>query len=241
MEDYKIIEVNDPNQMVDILKLQASTILSDVTEQLKADILPNREDFETEEEYEIIKRMTMMQLVDDISAVKKEVFCGILDTYNNFITEMNTFMSESKKQNKESLVMREYASYDMKKAGIITLGVSVIFPIAAPFLIVINLPRIGMDALLKKYHNMRLERNEALYEVFKSIQDPFYEFTNTLRSDYHASNKELKELKDKAIEGEDVLPQLIQIIEPERVGLQSTNLLEEQEEQKKLIKEIEKR
>ena len=65
-----------------------------------------------------------------------------------------------------------------------------------------------------------------LLKEIKEVQDPFYELIDTLRTDYHRSNEELKELEEKAINGEDISSALIEFMNPERIGLERIDLKE---------------
>lgn len=75
-----------------------------------------------------------------------------------------------------------------------------------------------------------------------SHQDVFYEYIDILRTDYHKSNKELDELKRRAMNGENIMPELFEIVSPERVGLDASflELSEEElgEDNFKLVKKI---
>ena len=75
-----------------------------------------------------------------------------------------------------------------------------------------------------------------------SHQDVFYEYIDILRTDYHKSNKELDELKRRAMNGENIMPELFEIVSPERVGLDASflELSEEElgENNFKLVKKI---
>ncbi len=220
MEEYNIIEVNDPTGAVNVLKMQASATLSSYYELLKEASLPKREDYNSEEEYQVVLRMQELELIAEIKDIKHAVFDSILHSYNDFITEKNMFEAQAKRENKESIEIIPEASKDMKITLAITIGGSVLLPIAAPILLVLNVPRIGVDVLTSKYHKTRLMHNLFMEEQFKRIQDPFYELVDTLRSDYHLSNKELKELEEKAINGENISNELLKYLDPRRVNLE---------------------
>jgi len=221
------------------LKTEVSLVLSSIYDETKESISMEREDYETEEEYQIMHRINELELLDEIKEIKHAIFSGLLDTYNDLVMDSNMFRSKVSSDRRESEEMIDLASYDMKKAGIITIGGSLLLPIIAPLLIIFNGPRIGLDCLTKKYHSERLEYNEKLLKEIKEIQDPFYEFINTLRTDYHRSNEELKELEKRALNGEDISNLLIEYINPERIGLERIDLKEFPfDEELKYIKRI---
>ena len=239
MEEFNVIEINNPTQVVDILKTEVSLILSNMYEEAKENISIKREDYETEEEYQVMLCINELKLLDEIKEVKHNIFSGLLDSYNDLVIDSNIFRSKVASDKRESEEMIDLASYDMKKAGIITVGGSILLPMIAPLLIAFNGPRIGLDFLTKKYHSSRLESNELLLGEIRKIQDPFYEFINTLRTDYHRSNEELKELEERVLNGEDVSKLLIEYINPERIGLEKINLMALPfEEELKYIKRI---
>ena len=226
MEDLNIVEIKEPNQVLDLLKTEVSLVLSSMYEEAKDNLSIDREDYETEEEYQIMHRINELELIDEIKEVKHTIFSGLLDTYNTLVRESNLFRAKVASEKRESEEMIDLASFDMKKAGIITVGGSLLLPIIAPLLIIFNGSRIGLDILTKKYHSERIEFNEMLLKEIKEVQDPFYELIDTLRTDYHRSNEELKELEEKAINGEDISSALIEFINPERIGLERIDLKE---------------
>ena len=79
------------------------------------------------------------------------------------------------------------------------------------------------------YHNNRLEKNTNIQELFDLIQEPLYELTDKFRTDYLKSKKEFEELEEKAYAGDNIVKELMELINPERVGLELTdvNLIEE--------------
>jgi hypothetical protein len=237
-QEVNIVKVDDPKEVVEIFKVQISLMLSNYYEQVKNNVFPKKEDFSSIEEYETEYNLAIFDLIDEIEEIKHEMFTGVLESYNDFIIEKNTFDATASKENSESIELIDLTTYDMKKAGIITVGATILLPIIAPIVIVFNLPRIGMDVLSKKYHEKRLEYNSYIQGKFKEIQDPFYELTYSLRSDYHKSKQELKELKERALQGEDIADDLIPMLNPERVNLPYIPGMVEipKEEEKELIK-----
>ena len=223
MNEVKVIEVTDPKQIVEILKIEISKILSESSEKLM-ESLPNREDFQTESEYELIKRMSMIELVDQTREIKHNIFSGILENYNNLITEINRFNNKSVRENKESEMMKKYLDSSNKKILVISLGISLLLPGLIPLVLIIDVPRLGTNMLLKKYFNERLVRNKITKNIMTKTQDPYYELTDTLRTDYHKSKEELNELEHKAIIGEDISGKIKEILNPERIGIKAIDL-----------------
>ena len=85
MEDLNIVEIKEPNQVLDLLKTEVSLVLSSMYEEAKENISIDREDYETEEEYQIMHRINELELIDEIKEVKHTIFSGLLDTYNTLV------------------------------------------------------------------------------------------------------------------------------------------------------------
>ena len=92
----------------------------------------------------------------------------------------------------------------------------------------------------KRNCKRELEKIDILKKKILLNQDIFYEYIDTLRTDYHKSNKELDELRRRAINGENIMPKLLEILNPKRIGLDVSflDLAEDElgEENFKLIK-----
>ena len=80
---------------------------------------------------------------------------------------------------------------------------------------------------------------ETISTMLKDIQNRLFELMDTLRTDYHQSNKELKELQERAKKGENVMPILLEMISPERVALPKISQ-EEIEEERRLYEALPK-
>ena len=220
-----MIQVTSGEQIVETMKLYVGEMLSGFYDCLLELDLPKLEDFQTKEEYEEACKKMMIELVEDVTDIKEEVFKNVLNTYNDFLTGKVEFeqASNKEKQALQSSIVR--MNVDMKTTGIVTLTLTLLFPGAMPILLMINIPRIGMDLLIRNKNQAKINRIEFLKKEMKKIQDPFYELTDALRSDYHKSKKELEEIKQKAIEGNNVVQDLLPIIDPERISLPRVHML----------------
>jgi len=239
--EKKIIIVEGGNQMVEMLKTITSAEMTGMEQLLLQVELPQREEYETEEEYKEDYKQFMLDMIDTIKDAKKGIFCNVLDAYNEFLYSKNDMDNRINTQNRESIEMMETAGRDIRNTGIATVVLSILLPSAIPIILVFSVTRASLDFLQSVFNTKRMLRNEQIREEMKNIQIPFFEFTCDLRSDYHKSNHELDALKEKALNGENIMGELIQIVSPERVSLQRVeglNLLEmdEEEKPKQLIK-----
>ena len=206
--------------VVDMLKVMTATQLTQMEGLLKCDIEPKREDFATEEEYQIEKKLFNMEMIESIEEVKRKLFEDILDSYNEYLHLKYTTEEEFKKQNEESAAYIIQSSNDIKNTGIVSLLTTFMFPHAFPVIAALGLSRIGFDSLQSKINYNRIIRNNNTLQEINLIQDPLYDFTCTLRTDYHQSKNKFKELKERAANGETILPELIEMVNPEKVKLE---------------------
>ena len=224
--------VNEPEQIVDILKGEITIILSTTYNELNNMLIDEVE----EEKLNASNRMMNLKLIDEVKVIKHNLFSDILKTYNELIIEKNSFDSKIKLENKESEQIKEELNSSMKRTLIFSAGTSILLPGFIPLVLIIGIPRLGADKLMKDYHTRRIEENNHKEYLFKRVQEPLYELTDTLRTDYHKSMKELKELETRAINGDYIMDELKEIVNPKRVGLEFMEL-EEKETEKVLIKE----
>ena len=227
-EELNIIEVNEPEEFIELIKDQASHIMSKAYNELdKIQIVDT-------EEPDVLNRILMLKLLDEIKGLKHDLFSDTLETYNEILIEINKFRANYKNENYESELMKEYINGSMKRTIIISAGISVLLPTLIPLVLVYDIPKLGFDTMIKKYHTDRIEDNNLTNEMYESVQNPLFEYMDTLRSDYFSSIKKLNILEEKAINGENIISELKELINPENVGLE---LIEEKE--KVLIKEKE--
>jgi len=227
-EELNIIEVNEPEEFIELIKDQASSIMSKAYNELdKIQIVDT-------EEPDVLNRILMLKLLDEIKGLKHDLFSDTLETYNEILIEINKFRANYKNENYESELMKEYINGSMKRTIIISAGISILLPTLIPLVLVYDIPKLGFDTMIKKYHTDRIEDNNLTNEMYESVQNPLFEYMDTLRSDYFSSIKKLNKLEEKAINGENIISELKELINPENVGLE---LIEEKE--KVLIKEKE--
>lgn len=245
-----MIQITVGDNAVDMLKSIVSSLYMEWLDDLLELELPQEVDFDSKEEYDKACKELMLDLVAQAKEYKGDIFRGVLESYNNFLTNKHTFDSQSKVSEEEALKAIARATADMKGTGFLVLFLTLLFPTALPYLILFNGPRIMLDAKERKNHEATLENTKIVREQIKSIQDPLYWFTDSLRTDYHKSNQELEELRVKAENGENVIPRLMELMSPERLSLSRENVLKElefiipdeiKEEEKQYIKKEDKK
>ena len=229
MEMIKRIKIDNPDEIVNELKKQASGSLKMFSEGIIREKLPKRIDYDSYEDYQIERTTVLMKLLSEVEELKRLIFVSELNAYNNFLRSFNEFKHYAKMQNNNFIESIEKVTGDMISAGIVTIALTVIFPYTTPIVLFFNIPRIGMDAFTRKINKMRINDNIELEKKLKNLQEPLYEFTDTLRTDYHRSKKEIKELRERLKEGEDITEELIKIASPKRIGL---DIVEEEQKEK---------
>ena len=232
-----IIEVDSIEQVVDIIKLSISKTMRDAYETLLTVEPPKEEDFASFIEYKMAYQDFMVKMVEGIKDFKQDCFKGLLSSYNNFLTnklEMNQIRNQ---EYLECIERMDGAKSDIKRTAMVGVGLTLLFPKYFPIIVVVNLSRIGIDAIVKSTSNYRIYKNQILTEQMNKIQLPFYELTNQLREDYHESNKELMEIKQRALEGKNIIGQLLPLVSLERLSLPNPDdfLLENKMEKEKLL------
>ena len=222
-EEVKIVDKEVLEKIVATLKESASMFLVDLYHLILMSSLEERTP-----EHNIM-------LLEEAEAIKKEVFEGVLESYNDFIKDKNLIDYYLSKQHKEQKIMIESMNYDMVKTGMIALGVTIILPALRPITFIVTVPKIGLDAYQKALAEEIVKIIEIIKEDYDSIQNDFYPFVDSLRSDYYRSKNEIKKLKKQAKEGKEIIDELIKIVNPETLNLPLAefNFLPETEEKPK--------
>ena len=238
--EIEVINLDDPSQTVDLIKMFISRALEGCEEDFLNIEVKDELDFKTEEEYKEYFKNLQLQLIEDVEEIKLSIFQTVLYSYNKFVGEKNLFELDALNAQKESEEMIDFTSRDIKRATITSIGISLIFPSFIPAVFIINFPRLWADFQANEFHIGRMQAYADAQEKFKELQLPFFDLMDTIRTDYHKSKKELKELRRYAIEGENIIPYLFSQIGPERLSINRYDLetLEfDIEEPKELVKE----
>lgn len=220
----KSITITLIDNPVESIKLVTSIIMSQWTSAIIEEGFPKETEFSSKEEYELALKEYMLKLVEEVKESKHEIFTSILECYNQILSKKGEVAEVFKEQEIQSQLTIERANYDMKSAGIVTIGLGLLVPNFLPIAVAINVPRVLGDIFLKKFHLQRMQNNREVSKGISSIQEPLYWFTDQLRTDYHESNKKLEELKRRALKGENVIDELLEIMNPERLHLKKMNV-----------------
>lgn len=160
-----------------------------------------------------------IEQINQIEFIKKILFEEILQTYNEFLITKNLLELYINKENNKRNNVIELSDYDIKEKGIVTITASLLLPMVAPIVISIAVPVIGLDYYLKIINQKMLELNEAILKEYQRVHKELSQFENTLRTDYHSTKKRLEDLKEKALMGEEITNDLLEIVNPESIGL----------------------
>lgn len=224
-KNIPVITISKSEFIVSTLKLLISSTLMDCCEALKKVEVP--EDNQVE---------TYKQLVAEMKKVREGIFIDTLNSYNDFLTQKHQLESMINDQDKKNIqdILR-YQS-DFKNTSIVALVLSLLFPSYFPIIMGINIPRMGVDWIGSKRRMNKIVWNHIQMEEWNSIQNPFFDLTCDLREDYHKTKDEWKKLEEKATIGENIIPELISIMSPERLSLPEVKIEDwiEMEEQPSL-------
>lgn len=184
------------------LKVTSNIILSYAYDAVNKYPEPNREDYETEEEYKKAYNDYLMYLVDYVNKIKHNVFSDVLDTYNDTLS----FESEMKR-NIEALNNKlngemAYCDKNIRQAIISTVICSLLFPIKMiPIFIGLGGARYLLNNSRKKRCMIVSQEQKAMLKQFTSDKEDIYQFQDSLRTDYHSKKEEFEKLRRMVLEG----------------------------------------
>lgn len=209
----------DDDYFLDGIKLSNALELSFYKDEILCLDIPNREDYESLEAFNKANIEFMINKVDEIKNIKHTIFVSALKTYDDILNDVYTIKKSDSEERRLLNEMIDFSNKDVKRAGMIAFYLSLLFPAIIPITLLASAPRVGFGLLQKKKCKNELERIDMLKKEILLNQDIFYEYIDTLRTDYHKSNKELDELKRRAMNGENIMPELFEILNPKRIGL----------------------
>lgn len=181
--------------------------------------IPNREDYESLEDFNKANIEFMVNKVDEIKNIKHTTFVSTLKAYNDILNDVYKIKRCDSEEGRLFNELIDHSNNDIKRTGMIVFYLSLLFPAIIPITLLANVPRTGFDLLQKRNCKRELEKIDILKKKILLNQDIFYEYIDTLRTDYHKSNKELDELRKRAMNGENIMPKLLEILNPKRIGL----------------------
>ncbi len=197
--------------VIDSLKIAQEMILDFDEKQFQEELI---------EEYGNLEIGKMMTLIEMAEITKKTIFSTVLESYNNYLREGVDLKNEINNQIEDLNERIDRINFSIKASGIIVASTVILLPGLAPLIIGFNIPIFGIDMMRKKRNIEDLESIEYFQEKYDSIRPSFFKLTDILRTDYHKSNKTIKEFKRRAMEGEDVTKEIINLFDPEVIGLE---------------------
>lgn len=206
------------------LKEKASLSYSRIQDSILSSKVPNRDDYDSDEEFKKTSINFMIDWIDQVRQVKKEVFISTLDIYNGILGKSNNFNFTSSKNIERFNTEIERCNGSIKRRGIVSLVLAFMLPLTLPYNVLINGSQIAADMIQKKRFEKEMSNINVEKNQLREIIDDIYPLVSDLRDDFHNSNRRLDELKRKALKGENIMGELLEICSPERIGLQRIKL-----------------
>ena len=163
---------------------------------------PNREDYESEAEYKKAFNDYLMKLVEYVSKIKHDVFCDVLDSYNNSITVEGNLENDTKELFEMIKRNINYFNGNIRRGIISTVICSLLFPInMMPIFIGLGLGRYVVNKSKIKRSMMVTTAQKEMLKQFSDDKNNMYLLQDTLRTDFHKRKEELDELKRLILSG----------------------------------------
>lgn len=215
--------VNPGNISVGMMKTSLSMASSSLYEEILNSKLPIREDYESDEEFKKANIQFMCSAIDKVRKFKHEMFTRCNDEYGEMLTERSSFSSENEKRAEELDSIIKECSGDIVKRGMTSILTSLLLipfaPMGIPVVMVYNGYKIFKDFRKENEASRELGFIKFENDSLKALCDNFYDIVNTFRSDWHNTNRELDSLKQRALKGENIMSELLEVCHPTRAGL----------------------
>lgn len=207
----------------DYLKLTSNLILSYAYDAVSEYPEPNRDDYQTEEEYKEAYKNYLLFLVDYVNKIKHNIFSDVLDTYNETLSfERNIHSSIDALNNKLNGDIA-YCNRNIRHGIISTVICSLVFPVKMiPIFLGLGVGRYLINKSRIKRCMTVSQQQKAMLQQFDKDKESIYSFQDFLRDDYHSKKRDLEKLRDLALSGkinsenrEDFLKKVCDLIDPE--------------------------
>lgn len=215
----KVINVTTQGKPVDAMKIAISSLLEYWCNSILEETLPQREEYDTKEEYETAAKRYMLSLADDALKAKHDIFAGVLDSYNELLHTKYQIENQITDDNNKSKNIISQINKNIRRTGFFCIGAALILPSSIPFLILFNLPAISVNMFIKNTQKKKMMQNEKKIKDIDEVQDPFFELMDTIRTDYFASKDKIAKLKERALKGENIVEPILQMMSPETLSL----------------------
>ena len=204
-------------ELVQEMKTNIATEMIDIKEKLLKLHIPERDEYETEEEYQKAVSFVMFFALSNVKELKKTIFQCKLEEYNEFLTEKrewDSFFNEKLPLLKAHI---KRTSGNNKRIAIVTAILTVLLSSIAPIVIAFLYMLLNNRLLIKNAKTYK--DGKELEEYIDQVQRNYYDVIFDLRDDFHRSNEELDKLMERALCGEMVLDELLEIVNPKRLSL----------------------
>ena len=210
------------------LKVMSNIVLSYAYDAIEKYPEPNREDYDSLEEYKKAYSDYLMFLVEYVNKIKHSVFSDVLDTYNNTIIFEGEMKRSIDALNEKLNSDIAYCNRNIRHGLISTVICSLLFPVN---MIPVFLGLGGARYLLNKSRIKRCmtisQEQKAMLKQFNDDKEEIYKFQDSLRTDYHSKKSELEELKRMVLDGKvnssnkkTFMDKLRQLINPESYDME---------------------
>lgn len=215
--------INPGNISVGMMKTSLSMTSSNLYDEILNSKLPVREDFESDEEFKKANIQFMCSAIDKVREFKYDMFTKCNDEYGEMLSEKNSFSSKtSDRVDKLNSIMSECAG-NVVKSGMFSILTSLLLipfaPIGIPVVMVYNGYKIAKNLRMGNDAVRELSFIKFEDDSLKALCDNFYDIVSNFRSDWYNTNRELDLLKNRALKGENIMSELLEICHPTRAGL----------------------
>lgn len=225
-EAIQFIELDDSEDSLKMMKTMITAMMKEWQNQVITLDTPKREEYTSDEEFKKEYNKFMLETIEDIRGVKFSIFKNVNDINNNFIQLKRNALASFEKEKMEREQVIKGAKRDIVVSTIAVTGLSLIFKDALPYLLILNIPRVGIGLYAIRKNKNRIEINMGVEKKLDELEPELNMMTCDFREDYHRTEEELDDLKIKLLEGKDIKEGLINLFDPKRVGL--TPLTEEE-------------
>jgi len=224
---------------IDFIKLKMASLFESKQEELRSYEPPKRQESQTEEEYQKAYKDFMLEQIEYITNLKHLNFASYLEKYNAFLSAKREAI-EVFDRNKQKELEEIQKKLTQKKVNFWTSALlSLVFPQGIITFAVLGVGRNIIYNRTIKSDTEDIVKIEIAKEALEKTHTGIYDLCCDLRADYHKSKKECEELKKRALAGEDIIEDLVKMMSPERISLQSPKKMqqemEEKEKQKVLV------
>ena len=143
MGSFFVLE--DDAHFLEGIKLSNALELSFYKDEVLYLDIPNREDYESLEDFNKANTQFMVNKVDEIKNIKHTTFVNTLKVYNDILNDVYKIKRCDSEEGRLFNEMIDHSNNDIKRAGMIAFYLSLLFPAIIPITLLANVPRVGFD------------------------------------------------------------------------------------------------